>query len=816
MTELSRLLLRPWRDSAFRVLALSLFIAALALSTIVLLRAELDARFDRRGAEMLGGDIELDGSRPAEPQQLALLDAFETSHNIRFSSVLVDGDNILLVGVKAVDQHWPLYGTVLVADDRFAPSRAIAHGPARGEAWVGEQVLDRLHRQVGDQVSVGDLALRITRVVRQEPDQGAGFYSMTPRVLMHIDDLPATGVLAQGSRANYEVSVRTDDITGSEALLKPTLRPDQEIDTVTERQARSMGPMRQMTLWISLGVLLIALLCGAAIYLTTSLRVARKAKLAALLRTFGASRRTVMARVLGEEVVAVLPPITGGIVAGVAITLAARTMLGWQEPLAAGAWEGLAVCLAPLLLFAAFALPRLASLVQVPAIQVLNRSHGSSLRRSGLELAAALAGPVLLAALLIGSLRELLTLLLLLAGLGAALPLLLWPVLRAMDRAANRWPVARRLAIRRLSRRPGTTLPLLAALSLAMTILTVAGLSGSGLLADWRNKLPDDAPNHFIINLFDQDRDILRAWQDRHGARAEPLYPIVRGRLTGINDQPVREAVTKENDRAERALNRDLALTEGDTLPRSNQVVDGDWHGDGPPPSQVVSVEKELADSLGLALDDRLTFVTSRGELSARVTSIREVDWESFEPNFYFMFSPGSFADQDITWLTSFWLPPGDGQRLAELMQQLPHITLFDVNAILDQAQDIITQASQATALLASLLIAASMLVLSAALLATARQRQADEALLRVFGARRALLASINRLEFLALGLSAAAVATLIVLLALAPLGVLLFDGRLPAPQWLLLPPALGLAIAAAGLFSLRRSQAVSRALLQE
>ena len=106
--------------------------------------------------------------------------------------------------------------------------------------------------------------------------------------------------------------------------------------------------------------------------------------------------------------------------------------------------------------------------------------------------------------------------------------------------------------------------------------------------------------------------------------------------------------------------------------------------------------------------------------------------------------------------------------------------------------------------------------MLSAALLATARQRQADEALLRVSGARRSLLASINRLEFLALGLSAAAVATLIVLLALAPLGVLLFDGRLPAPQWLLLPPALGLAIAAAGLFSLRRSQAVSRALLQE
>src|SRR5690606_21319063 len=288
--------------------------------------------------------------------------------------------------------------------------------------------------------------------------------------------LPATGILAQGSRANFEISVRTADIEGATALLEPTLRPDQEIDTVSKRQASSMGPMRQMTLWISLGVLLIALLCGAAIYLTTSLRVARKAKLAALLRTFGASRRSVMTRLLGEELVAILPAIIVGIVAGVVITLITRNLLGWDEPLAATLQHWLAVCLAPLTLFAAFALPRLSSLVQVPAMHVLNRSHAGTLKRNGLELAAALTGPVVLAALLIGSIKELFTLLLLLAGLGALLPLLLWPVLRAMDRAANRWRVTRRLAIRRLSRRPATTLPLLAALSLAMTILTVAGL----------------------------------------------------------------------------------------------------------------------------------------------------------------------------------------------------------------------------------------------------------------------------------------------------------------------------------------------------
>ncbi|MDF1782215.1 MAG: ABC transporter permease [Alcanivoracaceae bacterium] len=813
MSEFSRLLFRPWRDSAFRVLALSLFVASVSLTAILLLRAELESRFEQRTAEMLGGDIELDSARPEDPAQAELLKQYDTSRNVRFRSVLVEGDEILLVGIKAVDDQWPLYGSAHIAASRFADTTLIEHGPQQGEVWVAEQVLDRLQVKVGDSITIGSLALPISAVIRQEPDQGAGFYSMTPRVLMHHADLPSTGILAQGSRANFEVSVRTDNIDGLKNALEETLRPDQEIDTVGERQSRSLGPMRQMTLWISLGVLLIALLCGAAIYLTTSLRVARKARLAALLRTFGAPRAKILRRLLGEELIAILPAVVSGVVLGILLLLFTREVLGWSEPLAAGVSQWMAVCIAPFALFSAFALPRLSSLVQIPAIRVLNRTAEGTLRRNGLELAAALVGPVLLAALLMGSAFELLTLLLLLGGLGAVLPLLLWPALRLLERAASKWTVSRRLAIRRLSRRPATTLPLLAALSLAMTILTLAGLTGTGLLADWRQKLPDNAPNHFVINLFDADRDVLAEWQSQHNAKPEPLYPIVRGRLTEINDEPVREAVTKENDQAARALNRDLALTESATIPVSNQLSAGVWHGTTP---GEVSVEKELAEGLQLNLGDKLTFVTSRGELHTNVTSIRDVDWESFAPNFYFMFSPGDLANEDVTWLTSFWLPEGDGQRLAQLMQALPHITLFDVNAILDQAQQIVKQASQATAVLAGLLILASLLVLSAALLSTARQRQADQALLRVFGAQKSLLRSINRLEFLALGLCAAGVAVLMVLMALMPLAALLFDGQVPGLRWLLLPPCLGVVVAAIGLFTLHRQQATPSQLLQD
>jgi len=215
VAELSRLIIRPWSDSAFRVLALSLFVAALSLSTMLLLRSELDARFDQRGAEMLGGDIELDGARGEDPAQAQLLSDYEISRNVRFQSVLVHNDERLLVGVKAVDAHWPLYGQVQVADGRFANSYTLAHGPAVGEAWVAEQVLDRLQLNVGDSVSIGSLALPIKRVVRQEPDQGAGFYGMTPPGLMHHDELAATGILREGSPPNFEVLGATGPLSKS-------------------------------------------------------------------------------------------------------------------------------------------------------------------------------------------------------------------------------------------------------------------------------------------------------------------------------------------------------------------------------------------------------------------------------------------------------------------------------------------------------------------------------------------------------------------------------------------------------------------------
>jgi putative ABC transport system permease protein len=810
--------LRPWRDHSFQLLTLALAIAAFALSAAIFLRAELEQRFNINTAEALGGDLVLAGSRAPEPEQLTKMNNFSISQIIDFSSVLVHNDAFLLVSARAVDAAYPLYGQIQLAKSRFGDEYTQKQGPAPGHIWVADQVLDRLTINVGAMITVGNKPLQISAVIRQLPDQNAGFYSMNPRIVINSDDLEATGVMGPGTRIRQQSVVGGDlELIKKLSLeLDNNLRPDQTLETVDDAALRSLGPLRQLSLWANLVVLLISLLCGAAIYLATSQRVRSREKLAGLLRSFGATRYQVATRLLGWEFLAVLPAV---IVASTLGAVLIVTTMGDQGAnidngylSAASPLEWLTALIAPLLLWLAFALPRLSTLVRVPAIQVLRQRQQSNLLSTNIELLAALSAPVLLAGLLTDSLVELGKVLGLIAALGVLLPALLWPLIKGLDLLSTRLPLAARLAIRRLSRRPALTLPLLVSLTLAMTVLTLAGQTGSQLLNDWRTRLPAKAPNHFVLNLFEGDMPAFEQWLAQHDAINQPLYPVVRGRLSRINDVPVKEAITKEKTSGHRHLNRDLVLTEANSLPDSNRIISGQWHGDKAinlrqeSAIHSVSVEQEIADNLGLNVGDKLEFVTSRGVLNATISSLREVDWNSFEPNFYFIFERGEFAAQDITWITSFWLPEGDGARLAELLHDLPHITLLDVKTLLDKAQSIIAQASQASALLGALLMFAALLVLAAGLLSGQQQRGRDNALLRALGGNQQLIRGILWIEFLCLSGSAALGATVISLLALYPLNERLFQQGMSISSWQTLPLALALFVTLCGLFASRRA----------
>lgn len=789
-------ILRPWRDSAFRILAFSLLVATLALTAVVVLRSEVAGSFQRQGEAALGGHWVLSASRPPEAEQHTLLATAPHSQILEFQTVALFQDNFVLASVKAVDAHWPLIGTLEIARDRFSSlTEHVNHGPASGELWADDQLFDRLGVNVGDTLEVGNASLTVSARIVFDPSEGGNFYALNPKLLMSAEDLQRTAVLGPGSRYRHRTAVLDADGSLRQAL-EPTLRNDQRLRDVDEQLARQFGPLQQLTRWLSIGVLLITLLCGAAIYLASGLRLQRQSRRAALMRTFGASRNTILRQLFSQELSALLPAVLAGWLAGFGLAQLGLGVLGKDtQGLAPLTW--LSVLLAPLVLYTAFATPKLLNLLAVPAMQVLRDNQPTPLNRLSLELAAALFGPLLLAALLTGSLAEVGRVMLGIALFALVLPLVVWPLLLLLKRREMSLNITTLLGLRRLSRHPVTTLPLLTALMLSLAILTLSGLAGSGLIQQWQRQLPQQAPNFFLFNLFDDDLPTVRAFIDSNQAQSQPLYPIVRARLTTINAVPVRDAVSKENEDAERTLNRDLALTESTELPASNRLAAGAWHGTGR--TLEVSAETKVAESLGLQLGDVLEFTGASGSVSATLTSLREVDWDSFAPNFYFMFSQGAFNELDKTWLTSFWLPEQQQHNIPALIKSLPNSNLIDVNALLARGHELLRQATAATSLLAALMIIAALLVLSAAVVANHGQRKALLGLLQALGASHAAKQRLLLAEFGILALLATLLALLLAVLAWLPLAVLLLKGQWLWSLWWLLPIAGGLVIFAVG-----------------
>ncbi|MGH8353497.1 MAG: ABC transporter permease, partial [Pseudomonas sp.] len=454
-----------------------------------------------------------------------------------------------------------------------------------------------------------------------------------------------------------------------------------------------------------------------------------------------------------------------------------------------------------------FALPPLAALGRVPPLRVLRRDllplppstwlvYGSALLALGLimwrlsldlKLTAALLGGGLLAALLLGGL-----LLYALQGLR-----------RLLARAALPW----RLGLGQLLRHPLAAAGQALAFGLILLAMALIALLRGELLDRWQEQLPEQAPNHFALNVLPAEKDAFAARLAELSPHPAPLYPVVPGRLVAINGAPVRQVVSKDSQ-GERAVQRDLSLTWANELPSDNRLASGSWWNSAQASELPgVSVEAKLAESLHLKLGDRLSFSVGGLQRDARVSSLREVDWDSFQPNFYMLFEPGTLQDLPVTYLTSFYLPPQHERQLVELARAFPAVTLLQVEALLAQLRSILAQVSLAVEYVLLFVLAAGLAVLFAGLQATLDERIQQGALLRALGAERALLVKARRAEFGVLGVASGLLAALGCELVSFLLYRFAFDLAWQPHPWLLLLPPLGaLLIGGAGVFGTRRA----------
>jgi putative ABC transport system permease protein len=818
LTLATRQLLRDARAGELRVLFFALLVAVAASTAIGYFGARLNGAMLLRATEFLGADLVVEGSSPAKPEQIQAGEALKLDHAqiVVFSTVIATDAGIQLSSIKAVDTAYPLRGELKSAANLYQPEE-VSRGPKPGEAWAESRLFPAVDLKVGDNIDVGSKTLKLTRVLTYEPDRAGNFYSLTPRVMINLADLQATGVVQPGSRVSYREmwSGPPEALAAYRKAIEPGLEPHQEIKDARDGSQQIGGALGKAERYLNMASLVAVLLAGVAVALSAARFAVRRFDASALMRCLGLSRSEAL--VLFSLQLAML-----GLLASLS-----GALLGWLAQLAlfgllhdllpatvppGGVLPALAGIGTGLVALAGFALPPLAALGRVPPLRVLRRDMLPIPASSWLVYGAALLALGLIMWRL--SLDLVLTFALLGGGVIAALVLggLLLLTLKSLRRLLAGASLPWRLGLGQLLRYPLAAAGQSLAFGLILLSMGLIALLRGELLDTWQNQLPKDAPNYFVLNVLPDQKDAFAQQISKLSPHAAPLYPVVPGRLMNINDEPVNNFVTKDS-RGENATRRDLNLTWAANLPEGNTLTAGNWWPANGQTSAVpgVSIETKLAESLQIKLGDKLSFTVGGLSRDAVVTSLRDVNWDTFQPNFFIIFQPGTLQDLPTTYMTSFYLPAGNDKQIVELSRTFPAISLLGVEALLAQVRSILDQVTLAVQFVLLFVLAAGVAVLFSGLQATLDERIRQGALVRALGAERALLIKARRIEFGLLGAVSGLLAALGCELVTFVLYRYAFSLQWAPHPWLLLLPVIGaLLVGGAGVFGTRRALNVS------
>jgi len=748
---------RDWRSGELRLLLLALVVAVAAVASVGFLADRVAAALEGNSAQMLGADLVLRADEPLPPEfgEQARSLGLAVSRGMRLSSMASAQGGMRLVSLKAVDAAYPLRGELRLAAPGGAAGPAVSGGPAPGTVWVDPQLTSLLGVREGDVIQLGESSLRVAGIIAFEPDKGVQFINIAPRVMMRLDDLPATGLTGPASRLRYDMRVAGGPraVAAFRSWLEPRLDRGQQLALPGQARPEIQRSLTRAHQFLVLVALLTVVVAAVAAALAARRFNRRHQAGFAVMRCLGASQAQLGAMLLVEFLMVALLSALAGTLIGYAVQEGlAHLASAWLDktlpaPSWRPAWHGAATAL---LLLAGFAVPPLLVLRRSAPLRVLRRDMALADPRGWLAwlpgvaaffaLAWWVSGDLTLSAVVCGGF---------LLGLGLfwlAAYLCVWAVGRTGQRLRG-WPNLR-LATTGMARRKGLTTAQVCALSSGLMVLLLLALTRTDLLAGWRDTLPADAPNTFLINIQPEQRDAVASALREAGIRAPAPSPMVRGRLLSINGRQV-DADNYQDDRARRLADREFNLSYMDALPSSNSIVAGRWLDAG---RDEVSIETGLAETLGIGMGDTLTFDVAGEPVDVRVTSLREVKWDSFEVNFFAVLTPRALRDAPATFITSFHLPPGDASLMPRLVTAFPNLTVFDVGAILGQVRGIIGQAIGAVQLLFLFTVAAGVLVLGAALVSTRDERIHEAAILRVLGARAGQLRSALYAELVLVG----------------------------------------------------------------
>jgi putative ABC transport system permease protein len=773
---------RELRSGEVLVLLAAVALAVAALTAVGFLTDRIGRAVARQANEVLAADLRLRSPEeiPAEWREGAERFGLDTADTQSFPSVVFAGEANALATIMAVSETYPLRGTVRIADRLFGEQREVDGIPVRGNVWADGALMARLGVDVGDVITLGEMEVTINAVLTYRPDQSIGFASLAPSLLVNIEDIPASGLINEGSRVGYALLVAGEEsrVDAFYADVEHRLPEEVRVRNREDSSERASNAADRAQRFLSLTAVISLLLSAVAIAMSARRFAHRRMDTVALMKSLGASQRFVITAASVQLVLLGLGGVIVGSVVGFTVeellTRMLKGMIQGDLPVVGWAPVGLASG-AALILLVGFALPSLIQLRNTPPLRVLRHDAmpppPSRLLVAGTSLVA-------VAVLLYQAIPDGRMLVIVLGGMlvvAAALYLAGRVLVAMMGRSRGGVGIAWRYGLANVARRGRDSAVQVVAFGLGLTVLLLLSFVRTDLLQGWQQSLDEDAPNHFLINIQPDEREPIAEIFQSDGIAAPQFVPLVRARMTEINDESVKTREYPVPD-GEWMANREANLTWADALSTSNEILEGEWWEPGYDGEPLVSVEEDAAMEMGLELGDRLRFLVAGQEVEATVTSFREVNWDSFQPNFFLVLSPGALEGFPTTYVSSLQVDDEQQGVLLRLVRAHPSVSVIDLGAILEQVQSIIAKASLAVQAVFVFTLAAGIAVLFAAVQSTIDERRFESAMLRALGVRRRTVLSGVLTEFAALGFAAGLLASLGASILAAVISDQLFD----------------------------------------
>ncbi len=760
-----RLLARDYRAGELALIAAAIFIAVASVTTVGFFVGRVQLALEQQANRLLGADLVIADSRPFAPElrEGAASRGLAVMEVLRFPSMALRGDLSTLAEIKAVGPGYPLRGELRVTERLFEPDRRADAVPPPGEVWVDERLYTSLDLGAVDRITLGNREFRVSAIITHEPGVEMGFLAGAPRVLLNAEDLASTGLIQPGSRVRYRLDVAgsEDAVARYREWVRMRLQPGQRLEGIRDARPQLRSALDRAQRFLNLAALTSVLLAAVAIALATRRYLQRHLDGCAVMRCLGAPQSLITRLYVMHFTMLGLLAAAAGVATGALAQTLLTTWLGEVVAVTlppAGAMPAVQGMLVGLLLLLGFALPPLMSLAQVPTLRVLRRELGLP-KASGI-LGYALGAGVI-AGMILWQAQELrfgLTVLGWLTAAMAAAFALGWLLLRALGVFRGRG-ISWRFGIASLQRRAFGTILQIMALGLGVMALLTLTLIRGDLMRNWQESLPPDAPNRFIINIQRDQVEPIREFFAARGLRSPEIFPMVRGRLTRIGDRSV-SADDYADERPKRLVTREFNLSWATRMQPDNRIVAGRWWGEGVTRADQFSVERGLAEALGIRMGDVLTFDIAGAPVSATVTSLRSVEWDSFNVNFFVVAPPGLFDAHPATHVTSFHLVAGQAGFLNSLVRAFPNIVLIDIAQAMAQVQKMMEQAARAVQFVFLFTLVAGLVVLYAAVASSQDERVYQATLMRALGASRAQVQRAHLAEFTLIGAVAGLVAS--------------------------------------------------------